>query len=298
MSSSVKASFRPQVVVLKVGQLVPSREFDARERNHEKYKQIASTIATIGVIEPLVVFPQGRGQFRVLDGHKRLDILLSRKTAEVDCIIATDDEAYTYNRRVNYLSPVGEHEMILRALRHNTEDEIATALNVDVDTIRKKRNLINGICKEAIELLKDRRVSSDAFAILRKMKPVRQAEAAQLMVASQMYSKRFAAALLAGTRADMRLDVENVSSSKALPHERRMRLEAETESLLQNAKAVEESYGTEVLTLSVSCRYAQKLVANPRLREFMRERHPEFLAELDSLLAAFESESAAVSAAG
>jgi len=41
----------------------------------------------------------------------------------------------------------------------------------------------------------------------------------------------------------------------------------------------------------------EKGVANPRLRKFMQEGHPEILAELDSLLAAFESEGAAVKAA-
>jgi hypothetical protein len=33
-------------------------------------------------------------------------------------LIATDDEAYTYNKRTNYLAAVSEHQMILRALEH------------------------------------------------------------------------------------------------------------------------------------------------------------------------------------
>ena len=90
--------------------------------------------------------------------------------------------------------------MILRALQHNSEETIAAALNVNVSTIRKKRDLLDGICIEAIDVLKDRRVPPYTFAILRKMKPVRQAEAAELMVSSNLYSHRFAEALLAGTK--------------------------------------------------------------------------------------------------
>jgi hypothetical protein len=127
----------------------------------------------------------------------------SRKHRHVECLLSTDDEAYTYNRRVNYLSTVSEHHMILRALEHNTEAQIAEALDVDVATIREKCRLLNGVCKEAIEILKEKRVNPKAFSVLRKMKPVRQVEAAQLMVASNMFSGRFAAALLAGTRDEL-----------------------------------------------------------------------------------------------
>lgn len=77
----------------------------------------------------------------MLDGHKRLEILTNRKVQEVECLISTDDEAYTYNRQANYLSSIGEHQMILRALQHNSEETIAAALNVNVSTIRKKRDL-------------------------------------------------------------------------------------------------------------------------------------------------------------
>ncbi len=294
----VKSSFRPQVIMLKVGQLTPSRPLDARERHHEKYKQIEASIATVGIIEPLIVFPLGREKYKVLDGQKRLDVLVRRKVEEVGCIIARDDEAYTYNRRVNYLSPVGEHQMILRALKHNTEDEIAKALNVDVGTIRRKRNLLNGLCTEAVEILRDRRVSSGAFGTLRKMKPVRQVEVAQLMVASQMYTGRFATALLAGTRTEMLAESEKAGATKKLPQEDRTKLVAETEALFQNARAVEESYGTEVLTLSVCCRYVQRLLANTTVHAFIQEKYHEILVELEGLLAAVESEVSVVTTAG
>jgi hypothetical protein len=105
------------------------------------------------------------------------------------------------------------------------------------------------------EILRDRRVSSDAFGVLRKMRPVRQVQTAQLMVASHTYTGRFAAALLAGTGRDMLLEGVKSRPAKTLPQEQRARLIAETEALLQNRRAVEESYGAEVLTLSVYCRY-------------------------------------------
>jgi RepB plasmid partitioning protein len=204
---------------------------------------------------------------------------------QVECLLATVDESYTYNKRVNYLSPVGEHEMILRALAHNSMERIAEALNVNVDTIRRKRNLLEGICKEAIELLKDRRVTPKAFVALRKMKPVRQIEAAELMIASNMYSGRFAAALVAGTRAQMLIEPEKCSVPATCSAAQKIRMENETDALCKNLKTVEESYGIEVLTLSVSCRYLTRLLTNTKIHSYIAKRHPEICRELESLIA-------------
>jgi hypothetical protein len=62
---------------------------DARERQHEKYKQIRASIRAVGIIEPLVVFPLGKGGYRVLDGRKRLDVVKEGNLAtEIDCWLA------------------------------------------------------------------------------------------------------------------------------------------------------------------------------------------------------------------
>jgi ParB-like chromosome segregation protein Spo0J len=60
----------------------------------------------VGVIEPLVVYPRGPGDYLLLDGHVRLEILKSIGMKEVKCLLATDDEAYTYNRHVNHIPAV------------------------------------------------------------------------------------------------------------------------------------------------------------------------------------------------
>lgn len=286
MPSSVKSAFRLHAVPLDTNRLVPLREFDPRERNHQKYKQIAASMSVVGVIEPLVVFPLAGRRYRVLDGRKRLDILLERKVPRVECLFATEDEAYTYNRRVNYLSPVGEHQMILRALEHNSEEDIAKVLNVDVGEIRRKRELLTGVCKDAVHILRDRRVTAKAFSALKKMKPVRQIEAARLMIASNMYSGRFALALLAGTRDAMLTAPEADRPKKSVTAEQKRHVEQETENLIQDLGAVEKSYGTDVLTLSVACKYLARILANGKVRRDLEHRHPDILREIESVVAA------------
>jgi hypothetical protein len=154
--------------------------------------------------------------------------------------------------------------MILRALRHNDEATVAKALDVDVATIRQKRDLLNGVCKEAIDLIKDRRVSPKAFAALRKMKPVRQVEAVQLMRSSNIYSARFALALLAGTGKNMLVEPDQ-NAEKIAPEQKR-RMEAETDAVIRSMRSVEAEYGTEVLALTIGCRYVCALLERLPLR--------------------------------
>jgi hypothetical protein len=78
----------------------------------------------------------------LLDGYTRLDILASTGATSVNCLVATDNESYAYNKRVNYIPPIAQHHMILCALQHVSEERIACALNVTVATIKEKRDLL------------------------------------------------------------------------------------------------------------------------------------------------------------
>ena len=122
------------------------------------------------------------------------------------------------------------------------------------------------------------------------MKSVRQVEAAELMIASNMYSARFAGALVAGTRKEMLVVRGSGRMPSSVSGEQKMRMENETDTLLRNIKAVEQSYGTEVLTLSVSRRYLDALLGNTRVHEYIVQRHPDIGRELASLVATLESE--------
>jgi len=68
---------------------------------------------------------------------------------DVTCLVSTDDEAFTYNKRVNRIAIIQEHRMILKAVERGVpEERIAKALNVDVRSIVLKRRLLDGICAE------------------------------------------------------------------------------------------------------------------------------------------------------
>lgn len=111
----------------------------------------------------------------------RLEVLRDRSLVEIECLVSTEDEAFTYNKRVNRIAIIQEHRMILKAVENGvSEARIAKALNVDVASIRRRRKLLDGICAGAVELLKEKHLTLNSFSELRKLAPIRQIEAAEL----------------------------------------------------------------------------------------------------------------------
>ena len=80
------------------------------------------------------------------------------------------------------------------------------------------------MCPEVAELLKDKSVDTTVFTLLRKMKPMRQIEAVELMSAMNNYTARYAHALLAATRQDDLAQPERPKKVRGLTAEQMARM--------------------------------------------------------------------------
>ena len=197
---------------------------------------------------------------------------------EAPCIIANDDESFTYNKRVSRLAPIQEHHMIVRALERGvSEDKLARALDVDVKVIRQRRSLLDGISPDVAELLKDRPVGHNAFQKLRKMKPVRQLEVAELMVSANTYTSSYARALLATSRAEDLHKPDQLRKATGLTPDQMARLEREMAAINVDYKELEASYGDDMLVLVVASGYLERLLSKPPIERFLESHHPEFV---------------------
>jgi hypothetical protein len=284
MPKPVSLAFNPQGIVVPIADILPLKQIKPSIKSTQKYQQVLASVLEVDVIEPLIVFPQGNGKYILLDGHVRLEVLKQTEKTEARCLIATDDEAYTYNKRVNRMATIQEHAMILKATKSGvSEERIAKVLRVNVTSIRQKRDLLNGICKEAVEILKDRHVSLGVFSLLRKMKPMRQIEVAELLTATSNYSAPYARSLYAATKSDMRVDPSKDKATERLTPEQIAKMEKEMEGLQQDLKQIEESHGNQVLNLVLARGYVMKLLANSRVTRYMNQRHADIFRELQSI---------------
>lgn len=275
-----------EVILVPLKRLLPTRLLDEGVRKTSKYKCIEASIRELGVIEPLVVFRKSQvdGAYILLDGHLRHMVLMDMHEASVKCLIATDDEGFTYNHKVSRLSAVQEHFMVLRAIKSGaSESRIAKALNLDIYKIRQKRDLLEGICSEAVALLKDSRANASTFRELRKVRPMRQIEIAELMCAASNFSVGYAKCLVTTSSDDQLLDGNKGKEPLPISPEEMARLEREMECLGREFKLIEETHGQNTLHLVIVLGYLKKLLNNAAVVKFLSKHYADILAEFQKL---------------
>lgn len=288
MSQKLPISYRfePQTQRLDLLDISPLHAVTASTKKSPKYQQIVASIRAEGLVEPPVVAREkdDRSKFLLVDGHLRLEALRELGHQSVVCLIALDDEAYTYNKRISRIAIIQEHLMILKAAEKGVpEATLAKTLNVDIAQIRMKKRLLKGICTEVAELLKDRLVPMTTFSELRKMKPMRQIEAVELMIAMNKFSVNYAKSLVGATPYSQLIDQSGPKKINGLSDAQIAKMEEESASLDREFKLIEESYGADNLDLVVATGYVGRLLDNARVVRFLAQHHAELLAEFQRI---------------
>lgn len=177
--------------------------------------------------------------------------------------------------------------MLRRAIERGVSPErLAKALSVDVSHIMKKKNLLEGICPEAAELLEDRQFSAELARVVRKMKQTRQIECIELMTSANNLTVAYAEALLAATPTDLLVDGKKLPKLSGVTKEQMARMEREMANLHGQYRLVEQTYGQDVLSLVLARGYLAKLLDNTRITKYLRQRTPEILEQFESIAAA------------
>lgn len=284
----VGIGFERRLVSLEIARIVPLKALRAGAKQSKKYTQILSSVRAIGLVEPPVVVRnrQEKDCWFLLDGLLRIEALKDLGISTVECLVSIDDEAYTYNKRINRLSAVQEHMMIVRAMDRGVPAErIAEALELEVSTIQRRFRMLDGICPEVSEMLKDTMCPMKVFEILRQMKPIRQIEATELMIGQNNFSVMFANALLVATPEDQLVanPRRTRTRAKTATAEQMAKMERELASLQSRVRSVEETYGIDNLHLTVAKGYLTKLLGNRRVVRWLSQNRQEYLSEFQAI---------------
>jgi hypothetical protein len=288
MKTVVHAAFDLAGVTLPLTSIHPIRQVKPSDHAFGKYKAVVSSIREVGVIEPLIVHPQrgSRGTYLLLDGHMRLKALQELGRTEAFCLIAKDDDAFTYNDKVSRLSLIQEHAMIVRAIDQGvTADQISKALSIDIAKVRSSLNLLDGIDADAVELLKDKPITASSLRLYRKAKPMRQVDMAHLMVSGNNYTWAYAEALIIGTPADQLVGSTKRKETHGISEEEISRMEKEMEVLERDYRLYQDQFGENSLHLNTIQRYVKRLLENTKIKRFLGTRYPELLEEFQELAA-------------
>ena len=283
MSKSVKPiqlGFELTCIELPLEQLHPTRTLPSTVHQSVKYGQVKSSLAAIGLVEPLAVFPHptSAGVFQILDGHLRMMALRELGVAKALCLISTDDEAYTYNRRVSRLTAVQEHRMIVRANERGASvQRLSNALNISEAAIRTRFRMLDGVCDEAIRLLADKPAGQTIFKVLRKLSHFRQIDVARTMVGLENYTAKLADAMLHATPPDQLAEDVRAKVQRIAGTEMAQRLQRELAAVQADTKLLSDSYADANLQLAIIKAHIEALLDLASVVRWLARKHPDYL---------------------
>ena len=99
MVNRIRLACEPKIIMVLLSQILPVKKLSPGINKTAKYRRIAASVREVGIVEPLVVYPQENGttQYILLDGHIRLEILKEIGQDKANCLVAVDNEGFTYN---------------------------------------------------------------------------------------------------------------------------------------------------------------------------------------------------------
>jgi hypothetical protein len=294
---AAQGGFLAECVRLKIDHLRPLKQIDRAAKESRRFKQIVASVRIVGLVEPPAVAKDKSrpGYFLLVDGHLRVEALKSLGAQEVDCMLVSDEDIYTYNKRVNRPSLVQDHKMIARAIELGVpKARIAEVLGLSLDTVHKRSRLLAGICDEAAEILACGPCPMIVFDLFRKLNPTRQIEGAEIMRKSNNFSAGMARAILATSEPD-----QLVSDARRVKKAVTAQSVAEVEGLLQRLrvrnKADDPRISNDALTLEMIKQYIVSLLSRKAILHWLANNEKtrgEGLAEIAEVRVSFAKSTA------
>lgn len=144
--------------------------------------------------------------------------------------------------------------------------------------------MLKGICKEAVELLKDKPIALAAIREFKRVKPMRQIEMAELMIAAATYSSTYAQALVVATAKDQVVETERAKQVARMKPEDIGRMETEAHALEKEFLLVQESYERNSFDLTLARGYLKSLLESSKVVRYLAQKHKELLAEFQRIV--------------
>lgn len=258
-----------------------------RERSISKrdYDRIVASIKVLGLLEALVVFPEGE-DYVILDGVQRYRILLEMGVEVVPCVLGKERETFTYKRMVNHLSPLEEHRMIKTSLEKNLDEKaIAEALGTAGIGHRLKKTLISQLHPDVAAAFDEGKLSRSCTREMTFVKQARQREILTAMEGFKDFSTPFARAHVLKTppaQRETRKRKTNPWDKTTQKKNDLVKKLAEAEEKHDFYSRLYKQYTVDLLRIAI---YARSLVTNTRLRAYMDEHHPDIVTRFEAIIA-------------
>lgn len=259
-------------------------EETVNRKNYKKlisYNSILSSIREVGIIQPLVVcVSPNSGKYKILDGHVRFYALRELKQKYVYCIIANDNERYTFDAQINNLNTFQKAAMIAKAVRNHVS---VKRIGISEKQILSDMNVAEGLDGKVVEILKTANVTSKSLRELKRVRNARQIQIAQMMKSSNNYSFTFVSSLVsASLPCDFHEDQRKPGKTRMDFSEIRT-LEMASDSLEKRAKESLEKYHAQIFDLVTIIGFLRRLMGDDRIKGYISRNFADYYPELKKI---------------
>jgi len=257
-----------------------------RERKIPKraYDKILASIKAIGLLEPLVVYPEG-DDYVILDGAQRYRALLELGVEIVPCILGQRRETFTSDRMVNQVSPMQESRMIAKSLTELDEQTISATLGLGRIGHRIKKLLLQQLHPDVALAFDQGKIGRTCAQDLTYVKPQRQKDILTAMDGYTDYSVAFARTMILKTPPALR----DTRKRKHDPWDKTGQKKADLLKQLSEAEEKHDFYSRlykqytiDLLRLAI---YARTLLTNSRIRAYLDEHQAAIVARFEAVIA-------------
>ena len=265
--------------------IIRLRPLRDRKITKREFDRILSSIKAVGLIEPLVVYPEG-DDYVILDGVQRYRALLEMGVDMAPCIIGNQREAFTGNRMVNRVSPVQEHRMIEKSLAEVDEASIAAALGISTVAHRLKKTLLNRLHPDVAAAFDQGKINRVCALEFTHVKTPRQKEILDAMEGYKDFSTAFVRTLVIKTPPQQRDSHRRKSNPWDKTTQRKndlLKQLAEAEQKHDFYSRLYKQYTIDLLRMAI---YTRTLLTNIRIREYLERNHPAAVTRFELVIAA------------
>jgi ParB-like chromosome segregation protein Spo0J len=266
-----------------IEKLIPLNERRINLKTNRGYHKIVSSIKSIGLIQPLCVYPEN-SHYVILDGFLRFKAVQQLGVKNVPCIVYQTKEAYTFNRMVNRLSPYQQSRMLRKSLETLDHSEIEKVLGIKSLKFRLGTELYEHLHPEVIKKLDGNKISRRCAEEFTYVNKNRQLQILREMKKCSDFSISFARALVIKTSPKQRNKKKKTRKTWSEDSNKKQEL---VDRLVQVQERYDffatlyRQYTADLLKLSI---YVRKLITNEVIRDYLNVKFPDLLRRFEGIV--------------
>ncbi len=263
--------------------LVRLKKLKSRRTDIRTLARIRASIEEVGLLEPLHVCPDKDGDYGIMDGETRFDVLLDMGVETAPCFVFEVMDLYTANHQVNHLTPLEENRMIKKAMEVIDGQIIAKVFGIKSIDFRLNESLLSRLHPTVVKAFNAGKMTKTCARELAEVTPERQLEIFAVMQNTKNFTPNF-------VKKQILLTPLNKQQSKrkrtpwAENRERTKSLGMKLKEMQDERDHLSSLYREYTAALTITVIHAREIISKKSIEKHLKANHPAMYEEIKEII--------------